>query len=132
MGRAIWFEEWADSELAGSIGLGIFRPIMFPRFQGKEPDLERAKKTLTEDLPPLFDYLEAEFGSGEFLVGDSLSIADIAVAVQLTQLELVVGKPDAKRWPKMVSHLERVSGRPSFGPNLEICRKIVKEPIDLS
>ncbi|MCP4005814.1 MAG: hypothetical protein GY725_16610 [bacterium] len=75
---------------------------------------------------------KAEFGSGVFRVGDSLSIADIAVAVQLTQLELVVGRPDAKRWPKMVSHLERVSGRPSFGPNLEICRKIVKDPIALT
>lgn len=130
-GRALWLEEWADSELAGTIGMGIFRPIMFARFAGKEPDIETARETWNEKLPRYLDYLEGELGGKDFLIGGQLSIADIAVACQLTNLEFVVGLPDASRWPGIAAFVGRVAGRPSFAPNLAICRKIVKEPIDL-
>jgi len=142
-GRAIWLEEWADSELAGAIGLGIFRPLMFPRFQGKPPELETAKATWSDKLPRLFDYLEEQLeeqlaGAGaagpehaRHLLGGKLSIADIAVGVQLAQLEMVAGLPDVRRWPRAVTFAERMIARPSFAPNLAICRKIVKERVAL-
>ncbi len=139
-GRAIWLEEWADSELAGGIGMGIFRPIMFARFQGKPPDIETAKASWNDKLPRLFDYLESELeGAGaanpedaRHLIGGTLSIADIAVGVQLAQLEMVAGLPDVRRWPRAVTFAERMIARPSFAPNLAICRKIVKERVDLT
>ena len=80
----------------------------------------------------LFDYLERELDGREFLIGDRLSIADIAVACQLTNLELVAGLPDKARWPGVVAHTERMRDRASFVPSLTICRKIIKEPVDLS
>ncbi len=138
-GRAIWLEEWADSELAGAIGLGIFRPLMFPRFQGKPPDVETAKAAWHDKLPRLFDYLEEELEAAgaarpedaRHLIGGALSIADIAIGVQLAQLEMVAGLPDVRRWPRAVTFAERMLARPSFAPNLAICRKIVKERVDL-
>jgi glutathione S-transferase len=132
LGRAVWIEEFCDTELAMSVGMGIFRPIQFSRFQGKEPDVEAAKKTYAEKLPAPLDYMEAELDGSDFLVGDAFSIADIALACQLVQLELVAGPLDAGRWPGVASHVERMMLRPSFGPSIEICRKIVKQdPIDL-
>ena len=131
--RAVWIEEFCDSELAGLVGMGIFRPIQFARFQGKDPDVETAKKTYNEKLPRLLDYLEGELTGGEFLVGGAFSIADIAMACTLVQLELVAGPLDAGRWPGVAAHVERMKARPSFGPCIEICRKIVKQdPIDLN
>lgn len=131
-GRAIWFEEYCDSELAAPLGMGIFRPIQFNRFQGKEPDVETAKKTYAEKLPRLFDYLESEIGDSGFLVGDALSIADVSLTCQLAQLELVAGPLDATRWPGVAGLVERTSKRESFVPCLAISRKIVKQdPIDL-
>ncbi len=131
LGRAIWFEEWADSEFAPVMGMGIFRPLVFPKFQGKEPDIETAKKTWEKKLPRLFDYIEGELEGKEFLVGNTISIGDIALASQLTNLELVAGLPDAGRWPFLVAHTERMRERASFLPNLTIGRKILKEPVDL-
>ncbi len=131
-GRAVWLEEYADSELAGCVGMGIFRPIMFPKFAGKEPDLDTARKTWQEKLPRNFDYLEEMLGDNEFLVGGQLSIADVALFCQLTNLEVVAGRPDAARWPGIVAFIERVSSRDSLTANLEICRKIAGEPYDLS
>ena len=132
LGRAVWLEEFCDSELAMSIGMGIFRPIQFARFQGQDPDVATARKTYAEKLPRPLDYLENEIGDSEFLVGGALSIADIALACQLVQLELVAGSLDTARWPGLSGLVERMSKRESFVPSITVCRKIVKQdPIDL-
>ena len=135
-GRAVWLEEYADSELAGSIGRGLFRPIMFPRFQGKESDLDTARKTWNEKLPRHFDYLESVLDGGSHFVGGTLSIADIAVGTRLAQLDLVVGPPDAGRWPSLAAHWDEIKARPGFVANLQACGKMLKrilpEKVDLS
>jgi len=131
-GRAVWLEEYADSELAGSVGMGIFRPIMFPKFAGKEPDLDTAHATWHEKLPRHLDYLENTLGDREFFAGDQLSIADVAVICQLTNLEVVAGRPDAARWPHLAEFIARVSERTSLAANLAICRKIAGDPYDLA
>jgi len=131
-GRALWLEEFSDTELAGVVGMGIFRPIQFSRFQGKEPDIETAKRSYNEKLPRVLDYFEGELGGSEWLVGDTISIADISLTTTLTQMILVAGPVDAGRWPGVAAHTERMHARPSLGPCLEISRKIVKQdPIDL-
>lgn len=131
LGRALWYEEYADSDLSGCMGPGVFRPIAFARFAGKEPDIATARTTMTERMPRFFDYLEGEIRGREYFVGDAISIADVAVATQLINLELVVGPPNRTKWPELVAHLERTQARTSFEPNLAICRKILKEPVEL-
>jgi glutathione S-transferase len=130
-GRALWYEEYADSELAGRIGMGVFRPVVFPMFAKQEPDLDKARKTVNESLPPLSDYLEAALQGREYFVGNEFSIADLSVATQFINLELVVGPLNPERWPQLSALIERVKSRPSLGPNLAICKKIIKEPVDL-
>ncbi|MFT5443274.1 MAG: glutathione S-transferase [Myxococcota bacterium] len=130
-GRALWYEEYCDSDLAGKIGLGIFRPIVFALFAKKEPDVATARKTMTEVLPHFFDYFEGELEGKEYLVGGAFSIADLSLVTQLINLGLAVGPPDPARWPGITALVERVSSRPSFGPNLAICKKILAKPVDL-
>lgn len=132
-GRAVWLEEYCDTELMGPIGFGVFRPIQFARFMNKEPDVEKARQTYAEVLPRPLDYLEGELGDAEFLVGDSLSIADISLACIISQLEFVSGPLDAARWPSLSGLVRRTTERESFRPALEICHKIVRQdPIDLT
>jgi glutathione S-transferase len=131
-GRAVWLEEYCDSELAGVVGLGIFRPIQFNRFQGEEPDLKSAKKAYREKLPRPLDYLEGEIGESGFLIGESMSIADVSLVCQLAQLEFVAGPLDSERWPRVGALVERLTARESFLPCLSISRKIVKQdPVNL-
>jgi len=130
-GRALFLEEYADTVLMGPIGMGIFRPIMFNVFQKKDPDLDRARKTLTEDMPAVFDYLEGELDGKDFLVGDRFSIADITVACCLTQMTIVIGNPDAARWPSLVAHYERMMARETFQPTLASLKKLVPQPFDI-
>jgi len=131
LGRALWLEEYADSELAGCVGQGVFRPIAFALFARKEPDVATARATMTDRMPRYLDYLEGEIRGRQYFVGDAISIADVSVATQLVNLELVVGTPSRDRWPELVAHLERTRARPSFENNLTICRKILKQPVDL-
>jgi glutathione S-transferase len=130
-GRAMWFEEYADSELGGRVGMGIFRPVVFPMFAKQEPDLETARKAATESLPLVFDYLEGELAGREYLLGDALSIADISVVTQLVNLNLAVVIPMQDRWPQLVGLYQRLIERPSFAANIAICKKIIKQPVDL-
>ncbi len=136
MARIMFVEEYADTEVAMPLGLQIFRPIIFPLFQGKESDIETAKKGWNEVLPQRFDYLEKALDGRDYFVGDSFSMADIAVGSQMTQLDLVVGTPDAAKWPGLVKHIQAMKARSEFAANLEassaLLGKILPEKVDLS
>jgi len=135
-GRALWLEEYADTGLAMTGGLGLFRPIIFNLFQRKEPDLETARKTWNEKLPPLWDYLEAYLDGRAHFVGDGITIADIAVACQIAQTDMVAGIPDKSRWPALVAHYEAMKAHDCFQRSNEGCARImakmVPEKFDLS
>ena len=51
-GRALWFEEYADTEFSNIIGQSIFRPALVQVLFGEAPDLELAEKAFQEVLPP--------------------------------------------------------------------------------
>lgn len=118
--RALWYEEYADTELAAHIGPGVFQPMVLRRFIGKDADEARARETIEQKLPPALDYLEKEIGDREFLVADRFSIADIAVATQFCNLRLSGFDVDRARWPRLAAFLERAHQRSSF-------RKCVEE-----
>ena len=113
-GRAAWIEEYADTEMAGVIGLGVFRPVALAALMGKDIDAATAEKTMAERMPAIFDFLEAELGDDDYLVGNSFSIADISVATQFVNLQHAGFKPDAGRWPKLADYVARMHDRPSF------------------
>ena len=113
-GRALWFEEYADSELASNIGMGMFRPIVLNRLMGKEPDTATAEKTFNEKLPRYFSYLDKEIGSNAFVVGDQLTVADIAIGTQFGNLAHTGYVLDAAKYPHLDHYVKSLHARPSF------------------
>ena len=118
-GKALWYEEYADSELATTIGMGTFRPMIVNRMMGKEPDRETAEKTVAEKLPRYFSWLEKEVGTKDFLVGNAFGIADISVATQFANFAHTGFKPDAKAYPNLTRYLAAIHARPSFAACIE-------------
>lgn len=112
--RALWFEEYADSELAGNIGMGVFRPMIVNRLMGKDADHAKAQATIDEKLPTYFAYLDREIGSSEFIVANTFSIADISVATQFVNLKHAGYEVDPAKFPKLAGFVERMHARPSF------------------
>lgn len=113
-GRALWYEEYADTEMASTIGLKVFRNIVFPQLAGKEPNLEPAIEAIREKLPSIHDYLEKELDGKEWLAGDMFSIADISVAVQYGNLAYTGYAPSPTRWPNLANYMRRIGARDSF------------------
>ena len=113
--RALWFEEYGDGGLGPIIGPKIFfQKIAGPAFFKVPTDEAVVSKAINEELPPLFDYLEGQLGTGDWLVGRSFSVADIGVATHFAQASFAGVSPDAKRWPKLAAYIGRVLARPSF------------------
>src|SRR5215471_1393447 len=113
--RALWFEEYGDGGLAPIVGPKIFfQKIAGPAFFKQPTDEVVVNKAINEELPPLFDYLEGQLGTGDWLVGRSFSVADIGVATQFAQAGLAGVSPDSKRWPKLTAYVDRTLARPSF------------------
>lgn len=133
-GRALWFEEYADTEMASTIGLGIFRKMVFPQMQGKEPDVDGAMDVIRGKLIGINDYIEASLEGREWLVGDMFSVADISVAVQYANLSFTGYVPNAARWPNLSAFMQRVGTRDSFaGPHVKAVAAFAKmKKLDIS
>jgi glutathione S-transferase len=123
--RVIWFDEFADTILAGAAGPIFFNRIIMPKFMGQEGDLALAAKSETEALPPVLDYLEGVIPASGFLVGDVLSLADIAVASPFVNAEHAGVKPDAAKYPKLSAWVAAMHARPSFAPWIVRERKML-------
>ena len=119
-GKTIWYEEFADTILVTCGSKIFFNRIVAPRFLGKPGDEEAARQAELNDLPPIFDYLEKVVpDAGGYLVGDQLTLADIAVASPFANFRHTQTKVDPERYPRTVAYVERILARPSLAPWIE-------------
>jgi glutathione S-transferase len=111
--RTIWYDEFGDTILAGCGAKMFFNRVVAPRFLGREGDLEAADKAQCEELPPLLDYIERVLPESGWLVEDRITLADIAVASPLVNLEHLAVDYKSGR-PKLAAFAEQMHARDSF------------------
>ena len=112
--RTIWFDEFADTILCTCGAKMFFNRIVAPRFLGREGDLETADKAEKEELPPILDYLERTIPESGWLVGQGITLADIAVATAFANFRHLGIMIDSARYPRVSRFAERMLARPSF------------------
>jgi glutathione S-transferase len=118
--RALWFEEFGDTALAQNLtGTFFFQRIVGPRILNQPTDEAVLKKAAEQDLPPLFDYLESQIGTGDALVGGAFSIADVGIGTQWVNARHAGFSLDTARWPKLGRYVDAVLSRPSFQKLIE-------------
>jgi len=111
--RALWFEEYVDSQIAPDV-IGLFQQkILAPLVHKREPDAAVINRLLNEDLPPKLDYLERSL-QGDYLVGGRVSVADITLASDLTIFHYIGCTLDPARYPNLLGHFNRMLKRDSF------------------
>jgi glutathione S-transferase len=119
-GRTIWFDEFADTILFGCGQKIFFNRIVAPYFLKRPGDLALAETAERDELPPILDYLEKVVpDEGGYLVGESLTLADIAVAGPFANLGHLGIEADASRHPRTAAYVERILSRPSFSQWVE-------------
>jgi glutathione S-transferase len=118
-GRALWYEEYADSKLVETVGAVFFQRVVRKLIFKQEGDEAIVRKKVDQEAPPVFDWIEGELGDREWLVGARFSIADLAMASPFVNYAHAGERPDAKRWPRLTAYLERVHARPSYKALIE-------------
>ncbi|MZR62213.1 glutathione S-transferase family protein [Alcanivorax sp. DP30] len=119
LGRTVWFERFVDYDLAMRCTFAVFRNRVVMRLIGKECDEEKVQHALETTIPPLFEYLDGELKGREFLVGDSMTIADIALASQLVNFRHGGESVDAGKYPHLAAHVQHMHALEPFAKTIE-------------
>jgi len=119
-GKVIWFDEFSDTILTACGAKMFFNRIVAPRFIGRPGDLAAADTAEREELPPILDYLERVVpDAGKYLVGDTITLADIAVASPFANLAHLCCEIDPGRHGRVRAYVDSILSRPSFAPWIE-------------
>ncbi|MCW3798606.1 glutathione S-transferase family protein [Sphingomonas sp. BN140010] len=118
-GRTIWYEEFADTVLMGCLAKMFFNRVVAPVFLRRDGNADIADMAERDELPPLLSYLEQTVPAEGYLVGDGLTLADVAVASPLGNLPHMRCSVVAESYPRLAAYLERIHGRPSFKSYLD-------------
>jgi len=119
-GKVIWFEEFADTMVCSCGAKIFFNRIVAPRFMGRPGDEAAAASAERDELPPILDYLERTVpDAGGYLVGDSITLADIAVAGPFANFRHTGTHIDEQRYARTVAYVDSILARPSFAQWIE-------------
>jgi glutathione S-transferase len=124
-GTAIWYEEYADTVMF-PVGTIIFiNRVVLPKMRKIPGDDAKADEAEAKQMPPLHAYLESVLPAQGFLVGDSLSIGDIAVTNMLINNDHCGARINAGKYPKLAAYYARITARPSVSGLIAAERKML-------
>ncbi|APG62186.1 glutathione S-transferase [Sphingorhabdus lutea] len=124
-GKAIWFDEVADTVFAATLGKIFFNRVVAPKFMGREGDMAAADDAEKNDLPPLLAWAESEVPDEGYLLGKDFTLADISLAGVFINLSHGGVELDAATYPKITSWLKRVLARDSFAAQVAREKKML-------
>lgn len=114
-GRVIWYDEFADTVLMACLQKMFFNRVVAPLFLQRPGNPDAAAAAEKDELPPLLAYLESVVPEDTgFLVGDRLTLADLAVASPLANLRHMDVAINTDAYPRTAAYVERILARPSF------------------
>lgn len=111
--KAVFYQQYADTILFPVITQIFFNRVA-ARLVGVPPDLAAADRAQKELLPPLLAFLDGEVGDKKFLVGDGLTLGDIAVCCHLLNADYGGAPLDGAEYPKLKAYFKGITARPSF------------------
>lgn len=109
--RCEWLEKYADYELFAIATDILFRETLIKPLLKKPTDTDKCAQAFTEALPPLLNYLEEQLGQNDWFVGNQYSLADIAIACQLINMNHAGYDVDADQWPGLANFMQRCLAR---------------------
>ena len=116
--NALWIEEFIDGGFVPKAGGNVFFPLVVAPKMMQQPVTDEVRaaveKSLAEEIQPMWDYLESEISGKDYFVGDSLTIADIAVASIHVNLYHAGIDVDADKLPNLARFIQSMHSRPSF------------------
>lgn len=115
----IWYEEVADTVMMGCLQKMFFNRVVAPVFMKRAGNRQVADRAEHDELPVILDYLERTVPETGFLVGEQLTLADLAVASPLGNLPHMGSRIDDDRYPRVAAFAARILKRPSLRHHLD-------------
>lgn len=112
-GKAMWYDEFADTILATATLKILFNRLVGPKILKVGGDEALAMQGEAE-IPAILDWLESVAPEQGWLVGDTFTIGDIAVASVLRALAYVNPGLDPVKHPVASAWYARVASRPAW------------------
>lgn len=125
-GAAMFLDAWAGSELFRKVVHPIFHnQVVNPNIRKVPADQAAIDSALRQAAPEAFGYLEG-LDPGDFLVGDELTIADLAVVSNLIVFHYL-GHRIGPRFPKLNAYFQRHIESPALAATLAEERPFVDQ-----
>ncbi|WKE66392.1 glutathione S-transferase family protein [Gallaecimonas kandeliae] len=117
---ALWLEEYGDTRMMEATGGLYFQKVIGPAYFGHTTDPERVRELSEKLVPAVLDYMESQLRQGAWLVGDELSVADLALASNLANLHYCDYDISPARWPKLADFKARLWALPLMQAQMEL------------
>ncbi|MCE7999729.1 MAG: glutathione S-transferase family protein [Rhodobiaceae bacterium] len=110
----VWLCEFVASAIFSRFeGTFFVQRVVRPAFEKAAPD-EGKIAEVSDQIPPAYDYLEAQLEDTAYLSSAELTLADLTAASVLLNMRHAGEEVDAVRWPKLADYLNRMHARPAF------------------
>ncbi len=120
-GECVWLDEFSDTVLGVSGGKMFFNRVVMPKFMKREGDYAAADAAERDELPKILAWLNQRVMGREFLIGDAITLADLAVAIPFANIAGAGFALDAATHPELVRWLAGITARPSIaGMNAKV------------
>jgi glutathione S-transferase len=114
LGAVLFLDAWAGSALFRNVVHPIFHnQVVNPNIRKIPGDQATIEAARTKAAPEAFGYLES-LNPDHFLVGDTLSLADLAIVSNLIVFHYLGGRIEA-RFPKLRAYFQRHLEAPTLG-----------------
>ncbi len=111
-GRAVWFDEVADTLLIPSAAPIVLNRFLYPKIFGKDGD-EAAALAAEDAAMRSLDYLEGQLGEDGWFDGP-FTLGDLSVACAFKTLSYAGWSVNSDRHPKLAAWYERIASLPAW------------------
>lgn len=122
--RALSLEQYAGTLFSQVVHPLFHEAFVNPRIRNIPTDRSRVEAVLAGAVPEVLGTLE-NILTGEYLAGDALSVADIAVVSNLVTYQYVGFDPRRKDFPRLAGLFDRVVSHPAVREALRRERPVV-------
>lgn len=118
-GRALWFDAYAGGTIFRHVVHPLFvQTIVRPNIRNEPTDKAVIDDVLSNVQPKILHYLESQI-SGKFLVGDAMTLADIAIVSNFIVYQYMGYKLDAAKYPKLVKYIKDIAATDAYRKALD-------------
>lgn len=118
-GRALWFDAYAGGTIFRHVVQPLFvHTVVNPNINKVPGDKAVIDSVLGNVLPRILGYLDGQI-DGKYLVGDTLTLGDIAIVSNFIVYQYMGYGIDAARYPRLARYLKEIAATDAFAQALE-------------